>query len=55
MDVVLNSLAGELLEVGWEETIAPFGRWVELGKKDVLEGRRMGNGDFFAECHVLVC
>ncbi|CAH0017129.1 unnamed protein product [Clonostachys rhizophaga] len=39
VDVVLNSLSGELLEAGWTELMAPFGRWVELGKKDILDNR----------------
>ncbi|CAG9990573.1 unnamed protein product [Clonostachys byssicola] len=39
VDIVLNSLSGELLEAGWTELMAPFGRWVELGKKDILDNR----------------
>ncbi|CAH0051130.1 unnamed protein product [Clonostachys solani] len=39
VDVVLNSLSGELLEAGWTELMAPFSRWVELGKKDILDNR----------------
>ncbi|KAK7212811.1 hypothetical protein V2G26_019989 [Clonostachys chloroleuca] len=39
IDVVLNSLSGELLEAGWTELMAPFSRWVELGKKDILDNR----------------
>jgi NADPH:quinone reductase-like Zn-dependent oxidoreductase len=33
VDVILNSLSGELLHNSWE-CIAPFGRFVEIGKKD---------------------
>jgi NADPH:quinone reductase-like Zn-dependent oxidoreductase len=36
VDVVLNSLPGELLRASWA-CIAPFGRFVEIGKRDVLE------------------
>ncbi|KAF2162370.1 hypothetical protein M409DRAFT_58464 [Zasmidium cellare ATCC 36951] len=35
MDVVLNSLSGEMLRESWR-SLAPFGRFVELGKRDAL-------------------
>ena len=35
VDVVLNSLAGEGLVASWE-CIAPFGHFLEIGKKDIL-------------------
>ncbi|KAF2752775.1 reducing type I polyketide synthase [Pseudovirgaria hyperparasitica] len=34
IDVILNSLSGRLLVASWE-LIAPFGRFVEIGRKDV--------------------
>lgn len=34
VDVILNSLSGELLTVSWD-CIASFGRFVEIGKKDI--------------------
>lgn len=34
VDVVLNSLSGELLQASWS-CIAPFGRFIEIGKTDV--------------------
>ena len=34
VDVVLNSLSGESLLASWE-CIAPFGRFIEIGKKDI--------------------
>jgi NADPH:quinone reductase-like Zn-dependent oxidoreductase len=34
VDVVLNSLSGEGLVASWE-SIAPFGRFLEIGKKDI--------------------
>jgi len=37
VDVVLNSLSGELINKSLE-VLAPFGRMVELGKKDLVEG-----------------
>ena len=36
VDVVLNSLAGKLLEASWA-AIAPFGRFVEIGKRDIQD------------------
>lgn len=35
MDVIINTLTGEALRQTWA-CISPFGRFVELGKKDVL-------------------
>jgi acyl transferase domain-containing protein/NADPH:quinone reductase-like Zn-dependent oxidoreductase/NAD(P)-dependent dehydrogenase (short-subunit alcohol dehydrogenase family)/aryl carrier-like protein len=34
VDVILNSLAGEALRQSWD-CIAPFGRFIEVGKKDI--------------------
>ncbi len=39
VDVVLNSLAGEAMERSLE-LVKPFGRFVELGKRDFVENRR---------------
>ncbi|TGJ87999.1 hypothetical protein E0Z10_g779 [Xylaria hypoxylon] len=36
VDVVLNSLAGDSLRASWE-CMAPFGRFIEIGKTDVVE------------------
>jgi NADPH:quinone reductase-like Zn-dependent oxidoreductase len=35
VDVILNSLSGDFLTESWR-CIAPFGRFLELGKKDIL-------------------
>ncbi|KAJ3497745.1 hypothetical protein NLG97_g1664 [Lecanicillium saksenae] len=35
VDVVVNSLAGEALRQSWS-CIAPYGRFIEVGKKDIL-------------------
>lgn len=40
VDVVLNSLSGEAMQRS-VECLAPFGRFVELGKRDYLEGTAM--------------
>ena len=36
VDVVINSLAGEGLRASWD-CVAPFGRFIEVGKKDVYK------------------
>lgn len=40
VDVILNSLSGELLQESWT-CIAPFGRFIEIGKKDILGDSRL--------------
>jgi NADPH:quinone reductase-like Zn-dependent oxidoreductase/acyl carrier protein len=45
VDVVLNSLAGEAL-VKSMEALAPYGRFVEIGKKDIYENSRIGLSPF---------
>ena len=45
VDVVLNSLAGAAMERSLA-LLAPFGRFIELGKRDFAEGRRAVLGAF---------
>jgi NADPH:quinone reductase-like Zn-dependent oxidoreductase len=40
VDVIVNSLAGELLRETWE-CLAPFGRFVEIGKADISKNTRL--------------
>ena len=40
VDVVLNSLAGDLLRESWG-TLAPFGRFIEIGKADITKNTRL--------------
>ncbi|OJJ38044.1 hypothetical protein ASPWEDRAFT_106140 [Aspergillus wentii DTO 134E9] len=40
VDVILNSLAGESLLASWE-CIAPYGRFIELGMRDILSNRKL--------------
>ena len=35
VDIVLNSLSGELLHLSWK-CVAEFGKMIELGKRDIL-------------------
>ncbi|CAH0023222.1 unnamed protein product [Clonostachys rhizophaga] len=45
VDVVLNSLAGELYRRSWD-LVAPLGRFVEIGKKDAQLNGRISLGPF---------
>lgn len=45
IDVILNSLGGELLRVGWE-SLAKFGRFVEIGRMDIDRNSRLDMGTF---------
>ncbi|KAF2114730.1 KR domain-containing protein [Lophiotrema nucula] len=45
VDVVLNSLTDELLQASWD-CIATAGTFVELGKKDILEGECLSMAPF---------
>lgn len=45
VDVVLNSLAGPAMERGIA-ALAPYGRFVELGKSDIYRNQRMDLGPF---------
>lgn len=54
VDVVLNSLAGEALRVSWN-CVAPFGRFIEIGKRDIYSNSRLEMFPFsknitFASC-----
>ena len=44
-DVALNSLAGELLHETWR-CIAPFGRLIEIGKRDIHENTKLDMDPF---------
>lgn len=45
VDVVLNSLTGDLMQNSLE-ACAPFGRFIEVGKKDILENTSLPMGGF---------
>ncbi|KAF2472400.1 uncharacterized protein BDR25DRAFT_341828 [Lindgomyces ingoldianus] len=45
VDVVLNCLAGEALKATWK-CIATFGRFVEIGKKDIEDNTRLDMAPF---------
>ncbi|WP_442949000.1 zinc-binding dehydrogenase [Nostoc sp.] len=48
VDVVLNSLAGEFLTKSLD-VLAPYGRFLEIGKRDILNNSQLGLG-VFAKC-----
>ncbi|KAK2728269.1 polyketide synthase [Colletotrichum kahawae] len=45
VDVVLNSLGGELLRQSWA-CIAPFGRFIDIGKADIIANNTLPMGPF---------
>jgi NADPH:quinone reductase-like Zn-dependent oxidoreductase len=45
IDVILNSLSGELLEASWN-VIAYGGTFVEIGKRDMYDGSRLSMEPF---------
>jgi acyl transferase domain-containing protein/acyl carrier protein len=45
VDVVLNSLSGELLAASFD-LLAPFGRFIELGKRDINDNNRLAMAAF---------
>lgn len=45
VDVVLNSLSGEGLVASWE-CVAPFGRFIEIGKKDIIASKSLPMAQF---------
>ena len=51
VDVILNSLSGEAIRRG-VEILAPGGRFVELGKKDVYADAQLGLASLAQECVV---
>ncbi|KAE8355492.1 iterative type I polyketide synthase [Aspergillus coremiiformis] len=46
VDVILNSLSGEALHRSWD-CIAPLGRFVEIGKRDIQTGGKLDMQAFF--------
>ncbi|OGM50472.1 putative polyketide synthase, partial [Aspergillus bombycis] len=40
IDIILNSLSGESLIKSWE-CIAPYGRFIEIGKRDILSNTKL--------------
>ncbi|PYH31947.1 type I polyketide synthase [Aspergillus neoniger CBS 115656] len=49
VDVILNSLAGEFLRETWD-CLAPFGRFIEIGKRDITSNNRLEMGKFEYNC-----
>ncbi|PYH45916.1 type I polyketide synthase [Aspergillus saccharolyticus JOP 1030-1] len=45
VDVILNSMAGEALQETWG-CLAPFGRFIEIGKRDILSGGKLPMSPF---------
>ncbi|KAK3345970.1 polyketide synthase [Lasiosphaeria hispida] len=49
VDVVINSLAGDLLRETWE-CLASFGRFIEIGKRDIVSNTRLEMAKFEYNC-----
>jgi NADPH:quinone reductase-like Zn-dependent oxidoreductase len=49
VDVVINSLAGDLLRETWD-CLAPFGRFIEIGKRDITSNTRLEMAKFEYNC-----
>ncbi|KAI1748765.1 hypothetical protein F4782DRAFT_550402 [Xylaria castorea] len=45
VDVVLNSLSGDALRASWD-CVAPYGRFIEIGKVDILANAALPMGNF---------
>jgi epothilone polyketide synthase D len=45
VDVVFNSLSGDAIEASLS-TLAPYGRFIEIGKRDIYANRQLGLGHF---------
>jgi acyl transferase domain-containing protein/NADPH:quinone reductase-like Zn-dependent oxidoreductase/NADP-dependent 3-hydroxy acid dehydrogenase YdfG len=41
VDVILNSLVGDLMHSSWESCLADFGRFVEVGKRELIDAGRL--------------
>lgn len=46
VDVVLNALVGDALHAGWERCLADFGRFVEIGKRELVDAGRLSMRPF---------
>ncbi|KAG5927211.1 Type I Iterative PKS [Claviceps africana] len=49
VDVIINSLAGDLLRESWA-SMAPFGRFIEIGKRDITSNSRLDMATFDSNC-----
>ncbi|KAJ8105471.1 hypothetical protein ONZ43_g7414 [Nemania bipapillata] len=41
VDVIVNSLVGDLMHDGWQTCLADFGRFVEIGKRELIDSGRL--------------
>ena len=47
VDLILNSLSGDLLHATWR-CVAPFGKMIEIGKRDLIGCGKLDLGPFLA-------
>lgn len=41
VDVIINSLVGDLMHDSWERCLADFGRFVEIGKRELIDAGKL--------------
>lgn len=46
VDIIINSLTGEALQTTWEQCLAPLGRFIEIGKKDIHSSSKLSMSTF---------
>ncbi|KAJ8122037.1 hypothetical protein ONZ43_g1666 [Nemania bipapillata] len=46
VDIIINSLTGDLMHASWENCLAEFGRFVEVGKKELVDAGRLNMRGF---------
>ncbi|KAI1130710.1 polyketide synthase-like protein [Nemania abortiva] len=46
VDVIVNSLTGDLMHASWENCLAEFGRFVEVGKRELFDAGRLNMRGF---------
>lgn len=50
VDVIVNSLVGDLLHASWSNCLADFGRFVEIGKRDLVDAGKLDMDVFLRGC-----
>ncbi|KAI3316485.1 polyketide synthase-like protein [Xylariaceae sp. AK1471] len=46
VDIILNSLIGDLMHASWENCLAEFGRFIEVGKRELFDAGRLNMRGF---------
>ncbi|KAJ8131779.1 hypothetical protein O1611_g1844 [Lasiodiplodia mahajangana] len=46
VDIIVNSLTGDLMHASWENCLAEFGRFIEVGKRELFDAGRLNMRGF---------